>query len=654
MKDTPNSYDVALFLDEAKFEKQDRQDVQGNSQGSRLLVGATAVHDVDRLEYVIANAKSYALDDPTLLTFRDKAASRKDSFEKIGFHCTDDSDGLRALFMRSIETESFRSHVYYCNAGSFGLGDIELYSVMYFNMLQAILAHYSNQKILVVFEENPSLNRYFYSITRDAARSAARMINSELEMQIDLRVSKKDQESILSVTDYMLAISNQDAAIRRNESLKRSLGPTPRATTARFGVHLAHVSDFESSVHRGRYDILRDAGWLRPTEDVNPHPVSGATTCNAVTTGPASTPGEVVTTMSPFSGVNRLNVRLLLSESTLEKASAALQGNFGYKVVPFRSRGRKDRLLEIPIDNALKDVQRRISDALQVSLGRPSSDVAGYICGTRPVVAARPHGGAKFIQRIDIHSFFPSVTEEAVRRLFESQGCLPHIAQQLAALTTFEGHLPTGASTSPLVASMILLPIDEKMRQLAAERNLSFSRYADDFFFSSESHFDLKVEAGEILREFGLKLNVAKAQVYKRGQNFRIAGLSVDQVDPGITKKQQNRLRRELFFIDSVCRSQPLAHAVYSPQQFPPGFDDKILRSKGLYDYFYSVSPRSAIRLAARYPAAMAMMRNPSASARRPGQVARLATGLVERPGTTPTLGVTVRIPIGPGKRLRT
>ena len=62
---------------------------------------------------------------------------------------------------------------------------------------------------------------------------------------------------------------------------------------------------------------------------------------------------------------------------------------------------------------------------------------------------------------------------------------LPDVATVIAQLTCYEGVLPQGAPTSPIISNLICQILDYKIIELCQEYHLTYTRYADDLTFST-------------------------------------------------------------------------------------------------------------------------------------------------------------------------
>jgi RNA-directed DNA polymerase len=220
--------------------------------------------------------------------------------------------------------------------------------------------------------------------------------------------------------------------------------------------------------------------------------------------------------------------------------------------IPKRKGG--DRTITAP-NEELKQIQRKLNAYLQIIyLKHKPSNVFGFvqndeteICKMPIVKNAQLHVNKKQLLTIDLSNFFPSITENQVCTLFKNEPFhFPErIAQILARLTTYNGVLPTGAPTSPVLSNFIFLPIDLKLASYCQEKEITFSRYADDLTFSSNNEIpeSLLTEVQEFLGDF--LINPKKTRLKKGSKKQLVTGLVVN-VKVNIDRKTLKKVRAML------------------------------------------------------------------------------------------------------------
>jgi len=245
-----------------------------------------------------------------------------------------------------------------------------------------------------------------------------------------------------------------------------------------------------------------------------------------------------------------------------------------------KSDGSK-RIIIAP-DKDLKYLQKAIYWKILMRY-RPSSAAHGFVRGRSIKTNALPHVGAKSIGKIDIKSFFDTISVhhlqnclfgnknicrlckyyermmyglchpslyhnklknyqykcEEIKALFIPEYCqttgYQSLFKRIIELCTISGHTAQGFPTSPMLANIVMRGYDEKMLKYCGERGIVYTRYADDMAFSSMSldKNDLKAivqkKAYRLLWAFGFKPNMKKTIWKNRGGCMKVCGVVVNE-----------------------------------------------------------------------------------------------------------------------------
>lgn len=281
----------------------------------------------------------------------------------------------------------------------------------------------------------------------------------------------------------------------------------------------------------------------------------------------------------------------------LHRLAEACDSGSAYNLGFLTIRG-KSRALAMPRPG-LDAVQRRINQILypvDISLGLSAH---GYVARRSTLSNARPHAGARYLQKFDIKDFFSNVNVAQVESTFIGLGFGAEAAALLSRLVTCRGRLPLGARTSPRVSNMVLIDFDDQMELLAQEHSLNYTRYADDLTFSSPVAFDLSAAVQHAVESAGFQLNAAKTKRFKHGQPMFVTGLSVaDSSGPRVRRRLKARLRQEFYYIEKYGVDE---HASAIREDARRLVD----RLTGEYHYCRAIEPEFAEMLKHRYPAAL-------------------------------------------------
>jgi RNA-directed DNA polymerase len=203
-------------------------------------------------------------------------------------------------------------------------------------------------------------------------------------------------------------------------------------------------------------------------------------------------------------------------------------------------------------DKDLKRMQRGLNYYLQCYYNLIKPDVVfGFVKTIRRqknpsaiVQNASMHQRKNFLLNLDLENFFPSISAKRILTLFSG----PHfqfnseIATALALLTTYQGKVPVGAPTSPILSNFICLEMDQELIELASRHQLTYSRYADDLTFSSNEFISPEIlkEIRIIIEQNQFKLNEKKLRFRNSGKQQIVTGLTVNEkvnVDRKFLKK---------------------------------------------------------------------------------------------------------------------
>ncbi|MBX6751339.1 MAG: RNA-directed DNA polymerase [Micromonosporaceae bacterium] len=225
------------------------------------------------------------------------------------------------------------------------------------------------------------------------------------------------------------------------------------------------------------------------------------------------------------------------------------------------------RLIEAPKPR-LRSLQRKVLDELLGPIPVHPA-VHGFVSGRSPHTFAAPHAGQRMVIRLDVMSFFASVTAARVYGLLRAAGFPEPVAHVLTGLCTTRTppdvlrraparvpnrdlrlallrapHLPQGAPTSPALANLCGFRLDRRLAGLAQSNGLRYTRYADDLAFSGftsqpQRFIDI---VRSIVADEGFRLNEAKTRLRGAADRQLLAGLVVNAA-PAAPRDEYDALR---------------------------------------------------------------------------------------------------------------
>lgn len=196
----------------------------------------------------------------------------------------------------------------------------------------------------------------------------------------------------------------------------------------------------------------------------------------------------------------------------------------------------------------------------------------GFVPGKSTVDNANHHIRKDAVVKFDLKDFFPSISFVRVRGLFESLGYSRAISTLFALICTepprkeveFNGktyfvamnerQLPQGACTSPSITNLLCRRLDEKLNQLAADKDFTYTRYADDLTFSANGESlkqigSLMNNVRSIVSWEGFIVNEKKTRVLRTGRRQRVTGIVVNE-KTNLTRKDIRSFRALLHNIE--------------------------------------------------------------------------------------------------------
>lgn len=242
------------------------------------------------------------------------------------------------------------------------------------------------------------------------------------------------------------------------------------------------------------------------------------------------------------------------------------------------------RLIEAP-KARLSAMQRRLLDRVLAHV--PVHPAAhAFVRGRSARTFARAHAGARIVVRLDLEDFFASVGAGRVRALFVALGYSRAVADVFTRLATHRTpsallrerpaagedllrvaararetrrfarrHLPQGAPSSPLLASLAAHGLDVRLSALARSFEATYARYADDLAFSGDAQLARNVgallgAATSIANDEGFAVRFDKTRVMRAGGRQELAGLVVNAW-PDVSRERYDALRARLHRVAS-------------------------------------------------------------------------------------------------------
>ncbi len=134
----------------------------------------------------------------------------------------------------------------------------------------------------------------------------------------------------------------------------------------------------------------------------------------------------------------------------------------------------------------------------------------------------------KYVVKLDLKGFFPSVTFESIFNFFEKDlKCGAAVAKILAKILTFKDFLPTGSPASMVMAYYANKRMFDEIDKIVSDYGCKMSLWVDDIVISGNKAVKVSWEARKIIIKHGLNYNKKKFKIYQPSENKEITGVII-------------------------------------------------------------------------------------------------------------------------------
>lgn len=162
----------------------------------------------------------------------------------------------------------------------------------------------------------------------------------------------------------------------------------------------------------------------------------------------------------------------------------------------------------------------------------------------------KEHVGKKYYMRMDIKDFFDSITVDQIYENLQDIVKSIDAIRLILGICTYHGVLPQGAVTSPMLSNLVFRRIDQRILKYCQKFDVTYTRYADDLLFSSNS-IDFKnkkwfyKKIKYILQEKGFKSNYSKRRM--EIEKLSLGGFVVEE-EITLSRKKLNNINKILYY----------------------------------------------------------------------------------------------------------
>jgi RNA-directed DNA polymerase len=234
--------------------------------------------------------------------------------------------------------------------------------------------------------------------------------------------------------------------------------------------------------------------------------------------------------------------------------------------------------------------------------------VFSYRKGVSTYDALYPHKDSKYILSTDIKSFFLHIDKEDIKSLIlrnkknyliKEEDIEKHL-DRLVNLVSYNDILPIGAPTSPKISNAYLFEFDNKLEEYCQDSKIIYTRYSDDFIFSSDTKDKFstlldtikKLLISSNLEKF--ELNESKTKLQKKGSKVMLLGLVIT---PNGTITVDKKIKREV----EVLLYFYLSDKEKFKDFFEKNYDSNLEKVSGRLSHIKSIDKQFISKLKRKY-----------------------------------------------------
>jgi RNA-directed DNA polymerase len=175
-----------------------------------------------------------------------------------------------------------------------------------------------------------------------------------------------------------------------------------------------------------------------------------------------------------------------LTTTAIERIARSASYRYKTYLIPKRAGGKRE--IHHP-SKELKALQRWLLYSVIEQLPVHSAATA-YRTGRSIRNNAEPHANSRYLVRIDLTNFFPSITLVDISRYIATHATLfidweARDIDLFCSIVCRGAALTIGAPTSPALSNAVCYEMDSQIDSLCVAKAITYTRYADDLFFST-------------------------------------------------------------------------------------------------------------------------------------------------------------------------
>lgn len=275
-------------------------------------------------------------------------------------------------------------------------------------------------------------------------------------------------------------------------------------------------------------------------------------------------------------------------------AKFANGASYAYKRYYISKKGGSYRTIDHP-SKQLKAMQRWLLAYVISDLPVHPAAMA-YRTGKSIYENASLHASSSYLLRMDCRDFFPSITENDLRLLIASRPATfgkwkPFEIELFCKLVCKNQRLTIGAPSSPALSNAVCYDMDSELAAICKKLNVTYSRYADDLFFSAKLPnllASLEPQVSDVFSKLafpkGLSLNPSKTRRSSKRGRRRVTGITLGtDGKPHIGRHLKRKIRAMIHRLDTLNPGQraSLAGLIAYSGGFDPDFVNSLITKYG-------------------------------------------------------------------------
>lgn len=258
--------------------------------------------------------------------------------------------------------------------------------------------------------------------------------------------------------------------------------------------------------------------------------------------------------------INDLAEILECKVNTLNYYCTYKQSSKCYTSFLLKKKNGGERRIVAP-NKQLKYIQKRLSDILY-DIYSPKKIATGFIKKRSIATNAFVHVHKRIVLNIDIADFFNTIHFGRVLGVFQKPpfNFNYNIAVAITQLVCYNGVLPQGAPTSPIISNFVCRTLDKELAILSHKYKILCTRYCDDITFSTKAkelpqsiaylnngQIEIGNELNLLFQNNNFKLNHSKVRLQNSHSRQMVTGVVVNE-KPNILNWKYRKFRTILHF----------------------------------------------------------------------------------------------------------